>query len=92
MTVASTTWIVRRKRQARPLRVPRLKAGKVLCRWVSVCQNTASANAQPRVLLAWLADPQHPEREELLNWLGEPFDPEAFDLAAVNFLLTRVKL
>lgn len=31
-----------------------------------------------------MADPKHPERENLLEWLGEPFDPEAFDLAAAN--------
>lgn len=43
-------------------------------------------------LVAAMADPKHPEREELLNWLGEPFYPEAFNLETVNFLLGRIKL
>jgi hypothetical protein len=30
-------------------------------------------------LLAILADPTHPERDEYLEWLDRPFDPEAFD-------------
>ena len=32
-------------------------------------------------LLAILADPAHPEREERLEWIGEDFDPEEFDVA-----------
>lgn len=42
-------------------------------------------------LLHALADPNHPEREELLQWLGadgprgRPYDPEAFDPARVRF-------
>jgi hypothetical protein len=43
-------------------------------------------------LVEAMADPKHPEREELLTWLGEPFDPEAFNLETVNFLLGRIKL
>ncbi|MHC4234133.1 MAG: plasmid pRiA4b ORF-3 family protein [Planctomycetota bacterium] len=35
-------------------------------------------------LLAAIADPRHPEREELLEWVGGDFDPEAFDIDAVN--------
>jgi hypothetical protein len=35
-------------------------------------------------LLAALADPSHPEREEYLDWLGRDFDPEEFDLLAAN--------
>ncbi|SRR5208283_1383399 len=42
-------------------------------------------------LVAAMADPKHPEHDELLNWLGEPFDPEAFNLEAVNFLLSHIK-
>lgn len=38
-------------------------------------------------LLRVLADPRHPEHEELTEWVGGEFDPEAFDLAATNELL-----
>jgi hypothetical protein len=34
-------------------------------------------------VLAILADPTHPEHQELLTWIG-PFDPNRFDLEAVN--------
>lgn len=42
-------------------------------------------------LLEILGDPSHPEHEERLEWLGGPFDPEAFDLAAVNRKLGRLR-
>jgi hypothetical protein len=35
-------------------------------------------------LLEALANPEHPEHEDMLEWVGEPIDPEAFDLAEVN--------
>jgi Plasmid pRiA4b ORF-3-like protein len=31
-----------------------------------------------------LADPKHPDHEDLAQWCGEPFDPEAFDANAIN--------
>jgi hypothetical protein len=31
-----------------------------------------------------LADPKHPDHEDLAEWCGEPFDPEAFDVNAIN--------
>lgn len=31
-----------------------------------------------------IADPKHPEHEELLEWVGGTFDAEAFDLAETN--------
>jgi len=31
-----------------------------------------------------LADPKHPDHEDLSEWCGEPFDPEAFDVNAIN--------
>jgi hypothetical protein len=35
-------------------------------------------------LLAALANPKHPEHEELTEWIGGEFDAEAFDLDEVN--------
>lgn len=40
----------------------------------------------PEVLKA-IADPHHPEHEELVDWLGPGFDPESFDLHEVNEVL-----
>jgi len=31
-----------------------------------------------------LADPKHPDHEDLAEWCGGPFDPEAFDVNAIN--------
>jgi hypothetical protein len=31
-----------------------------------------------------LADPAHPEHDELKQWIGRPFDPAAFDVAEIN--------
>lgn len=42
-------------------------------------------------LLEALADPEHPEHDELLEWVGDTFDPEQFDLAEVNANLRRVR-
>lgn len=39
------------------------------------------------MFLEAIADPDHPEHDDILEWLGEPFDPEQFDLAEVNHLL-----
>jgi hypothetical protein len=38
-----------------------------------------------------LADPQHPDREELLQWCGGSFDSERFDLKRVDARLKRIK-
>ena len=38
-----------------------------------------------------IRNPRHPEHEDLLAWAGGRFDPGAFDLAAVNRRLRRVK-
>lgn len=38
-----------------------------------------------------LADPTHPEYEEMLEWVGEDYDPAFLDLDAVNRTLTRLK-
>lgn len=34
-----------------------------------------------------IADPSHPEYEDMLEWVGEDFDPELFDVEQVNGLL-----
>lgn len=39
-----------------------------------------------------LADPKHPERDELLEWLEEDFDPAAFDRDELNAGLGMLKL
>ena len=42
-------------------------------------------------LLEVLADPAHEDHEELIEWAGGPLDPRAFDVAAVNVGLQRVR-
>jgi hypothetical protein len=42
-------------------------------------------------LLAAIADPEHPDYEELLEWLGGNFDPDDFDAASVTFDDPRVR-
>lgn len=34
-----------------------------------------------------LADPAHPEHDDVVEWLGEAFDPEAFDVGAANLTI-----
>ena len=41
-------------------------------------------------MLGAVADPKHPEHEELSEWLDDGFDPEAFDLEEVNKHLPKV--
>ena len=43
-------------------------------------------------LVAAMADPRHPEREQLLEWLGRPYNPEAFNQVALNKLLKGLKV
>jgi len=38
-----------------------------------------------------IADPEHPQHEDLLEWIGGEFDPEAFDLDEVNQELRGVR-
>jgi hypothetical protein len=42
-------------------------------------------------LLKVLADPADPEHDAMLEWLGGPFDAEAFDMAAVNGVLSELR-
>ena len=37
-----------------------------------------------------IADPQHPDHEQMLTWSGGHFDPVAFDLAAINAELAHL--
>jgi hypothetical protein len=43
-------------------------------------------------LLKVLKKPRHPERAEMIEWLGDDFDPTAFDPAAINRELARMKV
>ncbi len=43
------------------------------------------------LFLKALADPAHEEHDSYLDWVGYPFDPAAFDLAAANAALQRVR-
>ena len=41
-------------------------------------------------LLATLADPGHPDHEEMRDWVGRPFDPSGFDPYRATVLLRRM--
>jgi hypothetical protein len=38
-----------------------------------------------------IADPEHPEHEELLEWVGGEFDPERFDIVEANVALRSLR-
>jgi hypothetical protein len=42
-------------------------------------------------LMETIADPSHPDHEEMIEWLGDDFDPEYFDLAEINEDLNDIK-
>ena len=42
-------------------------------------------------MLSAVHDPEHPEHESFAEWLGGDFDAEAFDVAAVNRVLGRIR-
>jgi hypothetical protein len=42
-------------------------------------------------LLEALSDPSHSEHKQYLQWIGGSFDPAAFDLAATNAALQRLR-
>jgi hypothetical protein len=43
-------------------------------------------------LLEALADPNHPEHEEMTQWLDRDWDPKAFDIDNVNSWLAELRL
>jgi len=43
------------------------------------------------MVLEAIRDPDHEEHEEYMNWIAPGFDPDAFDLAAINAALQRVR-
>lgn len=43
-------------------------------------------------VLQALADPSHPDREDLLDWGDEDFDPKAFDIEEINAGLLMLKV
>ncbi|RRR70870.1 MAG: plasmid pRiA4b ORF-3 family protein [Candidatus Viridilinea halotolerans] len=63
---------------------PRCTAGKRACPPEDCGGIWGYAN-----FLQAIADPEHPEHEEMLDWVGEAFDPEYFDLADANTMLQR---
>ncbi len=42
-------------------------------------------------LIEAIADPSHPDHDEMLGWVGGKFDPERFDLRGINRKLQRLK-
>jgi hypothetical protein len=42
-------------------------------------------------LLVALSDPTHEDHDEMLEWVGGKFEPDAFDIAAVNRALKRLR-
>jgi len=42
-------------------------------------------------LLVALSDPDHEDHDAMLEWVGGKFDPVAFDLAAVDRALKRLR-
>ena len=40
-------------------------------------------------LLETLADPNHPDHDNMLEWLGEEFDPQALDMDEINEILAN---
>jgi len=73
--------------QSRPGRGVQCRAGEHACPPEDVGGPPGYAD-----FLAAIADPGHPEHENLLAWCGGGFDPARFDLAAVNRELARIRI
>jgi hypothetical protein len=68
------------------VRYPRCLAGKRAC----PPEDCGGVPGYER-MLEILATPEDEEYEDILEWLGDDFDPEAFDMAAVNTELARLR-
>jgi len=66
-------------------RLPRFLRGQ----WRSPPEDVGGAPGFEMFLEA-LADPDHPEHEELLDWHGGPFDPDDIDEETVTALMGRL--
>lgn len=44
-----------------------------------------------QMMLEAVAQPEHPDHEQVVEWLGGPFDPAAFDPAATDKLLRSMR-
>ncbi|MBI5522559.1 MAG: plasmid pRiA4b ORF-3 family protein [Desulfarculus sp.] len=42
-------------------------------------------------LVKAIANPNHPEHDEITEWLGFEFDPEEFDLEGINMALSKLR-
>jgi hypothetical protein len=63
-------------------RYPAIEAGKRACP-----PEDAGGVYRYVAYLEALADPAHPEHDDVVEWLGEAFDPEAFDVGAANLTI-----
>jgi diadenosine tetraphosphate (Ap4A) HIT family hydrolase len=80
--------VVERLRSAeKDVRYPRCLAGQRACPRED-CGGTSGYEE----LVEALRDPRSERHAELRTWAGESYDPEAFDLAATNRALRRVRL
>jgi hypothetical protein len=70
----------------RGIRYPRCMAGERACP-PEDCGGPYSYTE----FLAALADPKHPEHQELTEWIGGAFDAERFDVNGINEVLTGLR-
>ena len=70
---------VEKTTQSEPVTGPHLLGGARACPPEDCGGTWGYAN-----LVAAVADPSHPEHEDLLEWVGGGFDPEKFDLEGVD--------
>lgn len=63
-------------------RYPAIMAGKRAC----PPEDVGGLHGYHHFLQA-IADPQHPEHDDMLDWMDGTFDPEAFDVRAANLAI-----
>ena len=69
-----------------PLSLALCLAGEIACPPEDV-----GGAAGYEVFLQALADPAHPEHDQLKQWIGRPFEPATFDLAEINQWLNHTE-